>query len=136
MKNAHIYRAQLPTNDSLEEQRAAIGQFRALGTIQLCGLDGEAVRYKGIEPEAHAELLSHLQTGYKIDKIALANDAISFNLHADFRISAISIERDEDEELDAAAAWRAQAGAALVLLCDAATALCALLHREQEQAAA
>lgn len=122
--------------DSLTEQCDSIGPFRAGGELQLSGLDGEIVRYKGIDPVCHDELLSHLGHGYKIEKIALANDAIRFNLHADFRISGISIECDEDEAMDAAAAWRAQAGAALVLLCDAANALCTLLHREQEQAAA
>lgn len=114
--------------DSLADQRDSIGPFRAGGELQLSGLDGEIVRYKGIDPVCHEELLSHLSHGYKIEKIALANDAIRFNLHADFRISGISIERDEDEEMDAAAAWRAQAGAALVLLCDAVNAICDLFH--------
>lgn len=119
--------------DSLTEQRDSIGPFRAGGELQLSGLDGEIVRYKGIDPVCHDELLSHLTHGYKVEKIALANDAIRFNLHADFRISGISIESNDDEDLDAAAAWRAQAGAGLVLLCDVVNALCALLHREQER---
>lgn len=113
---------------SLENNSESIGPFSVGGNLQLSGMDGEVVRYKGIEPLLHDELLSHLTHGYKVEKIALANDAIRFNLHHDFRISGISVERNDDEEMDAAAAWRAQAGASLILLCDAVNAICDLFH--------
>lgn len=115
--------------DSLNNNQSTIGQFKAGDKINLVGMDGEVVQYKGIDPINQVELLSHLSAGYQIDKISLVDGVTTFNLHSDFRLSGISFDFVADfEEVDddEAGMWRIKAGTEFTLLMGVVNGICDL----------
>lgn len=107
-----------------QEVRGALsggfGMDLAIGWRASIARGFERVTFKDMHlAEMADEIEGYLDDGYQVEKIAICNDALDLTLSADGRLTGIKFAaRECGEELDEAAAWRANAGADLALVLD------------------